>query len=118
MHELSLALSLIDLVVEQSIKTGGERILQIHVQVGPLSGVVVETLRSAFDAARVGTVVETANLIVEETIITTDCDQCGQTTIVESPIRLTCGRCSNPATQIRTGREFHLVALELAEGDE
>ena len=48
MHELSIALSILDLVAEQAERQPG-RIVAVHVKLGALAGVVPAALRSAFD---------------------------------------------------------------------
>ena len=53
MHELSIALSLLDLVEEEAERRG-VRVAAVHVRLGPLSGVVRDALVSAFELAREG----------------------------------------------------------------
>ena len=47
MHELSIAMGILELTEEESEKRGGVHVDAIHVRLGPLSGVVKEALLSA-----------------------------------------------------------------------
>ena len=55
MHELSIAMSLLDMIEEQVDIRGGVRVFAVHLKLGPLSGVVKEALQSAYELACEGT---------------------------------------------------------------
>ena len=63
MHELSIALSIIEIAEEELARHGGERVRAIHVQVGPLAGVAKEALLFSFGLACEGTAAEGSRLI-------------------------------------------------------
>jgi hydrogenase nickel incorporation protein HypA/HybF len=66
MHELSIAMSLIDAVCEELPKLGsGVAVRTIHVRVGPLSGVVPRALAFAFEVAVVDSPLAGARLEIE-----------------------------------------------------
>jgi hydrogenase nickel incorporation protein HypA/HybF len=54
MHELSIALSIIDAACEEAERHAGARVVAVHLKLGPLSGVVKEALVSAYELAREG----------------------------------------------------------------
>ena len=112
MHELSIALSLLDLAEEQSIRLGG-RIAAIHLRLGPLSGVVRSALTSAYELAREGTSLSDADLIVEEVPIVTYCPSCMSEVQPRSVQELCCPACDLPTPEVRGGRELEVVALEV-----
>lgn len=66
MHELSIALSLIDLASERATQLDVERIAAVHVRVGALSGVVREALAFSYEVARAGTPLEHARLEIHD----------------------------------------------------
>lgn len=112
MHELSIALSLLDLVQEEAARRG-VRVAAVHLRLGPLSGVVPEALVSAFELARAGTPQEQANLVVEEVPIVVSCPKCAAARIPESAWSLRCTTCGTPTPEILSGRELEVVALEI-----
>jgi hydrogenase nickel incorporation protein HypA/HybF len=54
MHEVSIALSIVDAAAEEAERQGGGRVVAVHLKLGPLSGAVKEALTSAFELAREG----------------------------------------------------------------
>ena len=67
MHELSIALSLVDLACEEKERRQLPTVQALHLRVGSLSGVVRDALLFSFDMATAGTCIEGARLKVEET---------------------------------------------------
>lgn len=66
MHELSIAMSLIDLACEKAAQLDVARIAAVHVRVGALSGVVREALAFSYEVARTGTPLEDARLEIHD----------------------------------------------------
>lgn len=64
MHELSL---MNNLLTDAIAAANGAPLRALKVRVGPLSGVVIESLQFAFDALTPGTPAEGARLDIEET---------------------------------------------------
>ncbi len=66
MHELSIALSLVDLASEKALAIGPVRVDTVFVRIGPLSGVVKDALLFCFDEAARGSAIEGARLEIED----------------------------------------------------
>lgn len=67
MHELSIAISLVDAVCEELPRLGEHvSVRRVLVRIGPLSGVVPAALRFAFDAAIEDSPIAGARLEIEE----------------------------------------------------
>jgi hydrogenase nickel incorporation protein HypA/HybF len=113
MHELSVALSILDLVEEEATRQDATRILEIHLKLGPLSGVVKEALRSAFVLARAGTPSAEARLVIEETPVRVHCPACRAMRGVVSVQELCCAACGAPAAEVLSGRDLEVVAMEI-----
>jgi hydrogenase nickel incorporation protein HypA/HybF len=112
MHELSIALSIIDVAVEQAEPHPG-RVVAIHLKLGPLSGVDGEALRLAYGLAREGGPLEQAELMIEEVPLVAYCDTCAVERTLTSPQLLCCPVCDRPTPRIINGRELEVVALEI-----
>jgi hydrogenase nickel incorporation protein HypA/HybF len=67
MHELSIALALVELACEEVDRRQLPHVHAVHLRLGSLSGVVRDSLLFSFDAAAAGTPIEGASLKVEET---------------------------------------------------
>jgi hydrogenase nickel incorporation protein HypA/HybF len=66
MHELSIALSIIEGVTEELQERGSPKLHAVHLQLGNLSGVVKEALLFAYDVACAGTPLAGSRLVVAE----------------------------------------------------
>lgn len=113
MHELSIALSILDLAAEEAQRQGEGRVVAIHLRLGPLSGVVPEALRSAFELAREGSSFGTTELVIEQVPLAAYCPTCAGEQALESPQELRCPVCGTPTPEIVRGRELEVVALEI-----
>jgi hydrogenase nickel incorporation protein HypA/HybF len=113
MHELSIALSILDLAGEEAERQGGGRVAAIHLRLGPLSGVVKDALRSAYDLAREGTALERAELVIEDVPLLAYCPACETERALPSAQQLCCPACGTPTPQVVRGRELEVVALEI-----
>src|SRR5208337_311426 len=113
MHELSLALNILDVVAKEAEQRGGVRVLGIYLKLGPLAGVVKEALLSAYEIARVGSSLEGAELVIEEVPVMAYCPTCGTARALVSVQQLCCIECGTPAHQLVSGRELEVVALEI-----
>jgi hydrogenase nickel incorporation protein HypA/HybF len=112
MHELSIALSLLDLVEEEAARRKC-RVTEIHMRLGPLSGVVREALLSAFELAREGTVMAETELIVEEIPVVVSCPLCNAERTPVSSYELLCSACGTPTPEVLRGQELEVFALEI-----
>jgi hydrogenase nickel incorporation protein HypA/HybF len=113
MHELSIALNLLDLVAAEAKKHGNTRVLEIHLKLGLLSGVVKDSLLSAYEMAREGTQFKEAKLVIEEVPVLVHCPTCRTTRTVVSVQMLCCAECGTPCPNVVSGRELEVVALEI-----
>ena len=66
MHELSIAMNIVEIAEEQLSRHGGERVSSVRLQLGRLAGVAKEALLFSFGLACEGTAVEGSQLIVED----------------------------------------------------
>src|SRR5579859_2269429 len=108
MHELSIALSILDLAAEEAERRGGARVLGIHLKLGPLSGVAKEALLSAYALAREGSPMEDARLVIEEVPLLAHCPTCAATRTVASPQQLCCAQCGTPTGHLVSGQELEV----------
>jgi hydrogenase nickel incorporation protein HypA/HybF len=114
MHELSIALGILEVAGEEAERHGG-RVTAIHLKLGPLSGVVKEALLSAYELAREGSPLAQAELRIEEIPIVVRCPRCAADRPVESIQRMCCAECGTPSPEVVRGRELEVAALELED---
>jgi len=115
MHELSIALSILDVAGEEAEHHGGGQVEAIHVRLGPLAGVVKEALLSAYQLAAERTRFEHARLVIEEVPVVVYCSSCQAERPGDAVHWFRCAVCGTTASKVLHGRELELAALELAE---
>jgi hydrogenase nickel incorporation protein HypA/HybF len=112
MHELSVAMSLVDLAMAESRREGGA-VRAVHLRIGDLVGIEQGMLRHAFGLAASGTPVEGSELIIELVPAMVFCRVCNAAAPLQSKQWFGCSVCGEPSAEITQGREFELAALEL-----
>jgi hydrogenase nickel incorporation protein HypA/HybF len=113
MHELSIAISILELAEEEAERQGGGGVVAIHLRLGPLSGVVPAALRSAYDLAREGSSLPKAALVIEEVPLLAYCPVCLTERALPSAAHLCCPVCGAPTPEVVCGRELEVTALEI-----
>ncbi len=113
MHELSIAMSMIEMAAEESMRRGGVQVNAIHLKLGQLSGVVKEALLFSYDVACEGTSLEGSRLIIEEIPVIVYCPSCQTERALASIQRFCCAVCETPTSEVVRGRELEVVALEI-----
>lgn len=113
MHEFSICqqiISQVETLVDEHHAINASR---IQLRIGPLSGIDVRLLKQAFRFACAATVAEAAELDIEECPIIVKCKQCGATSQFVSAAHLVCSHCGDINTQLISGDEMLLVAVDL-----
>jgi hydrogenase nickel incorporation protein HypA/HybF len=116
MHELSIALSLIELAEEELRRHGGSSVDALHLRLGPLSGVVKEALLWAYELAREQSPpLAASRLLIEDVPVAVLCSACGGEREVESIQDMRCRACGTLCGQVVRGRELELFAMEICD---
>jgi hydrogenase nickel incorporation protein HypA/HybF len=115
MHELSIAMSIVDLATEEAERHGGSQVTAIHLKLGALSGVVKEALLSSFEIACEDTPIKGSALVIEEVPILAFCPKCEVPKTLSSIQYFCCPECSTPIRELIQGREIELVAMEIQD---
>jgi hydrogenase nickel incorporation protein HypA/HybF len=117
MHELSIAMALVEQVQTVAEREKADAVLRVSVTIGGLSGVNPEALEMAFPIAAENTCAAGARLEVTFTPARVHCRSCGRESSPEFPI-LVCEACGSTDAEILGGRELMLTTVEIdkAEG--
>ncbi|WP_076790511.1 hydrogenase maturation nickel metallochaperone HypA [Chlorobium sp. KB01] len=114
MHEMSIALSIIEAVEAKAREEGAERISGIDLVVGKLAGIQPESLRFCFSAAAKGSMAESALLQIEEPEGIGECLECGRKFPV-SFCYAECPECRSLKIGIVSGEEFRIQTITIEE---
>ena len=77
MHELSLAGGILQVVEDAAAREAFTRVLQLRLEVGKLAGVELQALRFALEAIAPGTLLEGAEVLIDEPPGRAWCMGCG-----------------------------------------
>ncbi len=113
MHELSIAMSMVEMASEEAARRGAAQVNAIHLKLGPLSGVVKEALLFSYDVACEGTPLAGSRLVIEESPVVVYCAACQTERTLTSIQKFFCPVCGTPAPEVVRGRELEVVALEI-----
>jgi hydrogenase nickel incorporation protein HypA/HybF len=113
MHELSIAVSLVEIASQEAVRLGSERVVRVSLNVGALSGVFSDALRSAFEVAVSGTMLEGATLEIEEVPVVVFCPTCQSEQELPGLDSFRCPQCGTPTGDVRRGRELEITSLEI-----
>jgi hydrogenase nickel incorporation protein HypA/HybF len=117
MHELSIAMSIVELAQEESDLRGGVQVSAIHLRLGSLSGVVKAALQASFEMACEGTLIQGARLVIEDLPILIACRNCQANRPVSSMQLFCCAECGTPSAEVIQGKEIEVAAMEIEEWD-
>ena len=112
MHELSIAMSLVEEAKQIAIREKATRIVSITVSIGRLSGIELEPLEFAFPLAAEGTPLENTQLNILHVPAKVLCEDCK---IESSPGELSmfCPNCKSHRTSIIQGRDILITSMEI-----
>ncbi len=111
MHELSIAMSMMDIVEENARAKGARKVIKVTVVVGKLSGVTGDALKFCFESLTEGTVAENAELSIEEPSATAYCATCDNDVEMER-YDFFCPGCGDVLVP-QGGRELYVKELEI-----
>jgi hydrogenase nickel incorporation protein HypA/HybF len=111
MHEMSIAQSLLNIILQESEAHQVRRVVSVALRVGELSSVEPESLRFCFELIAQGTIVEGAELQIERVSVTCRCEDCGTEFSVEQLLFI-CPSCGGRRVEVLSGRELNIQSLE------
>jgi hydrogenase nickel incorporation protein HypA/HybF len=115
MHELSIAMSIVEMAEEEMDRRGNAQVLAVHLRLGQLSGVVKEALLSSYEMACEDTPLQGSLLLIEEVPVEVFCPKCDGPRAVSSIQWFCCPECGTPTPTVLHGKELEVVALEIQE---
>ncbi len=117
MHELSIAMSIVELAEEEAERREVQ-IIALHPKLGALSGVVKDALLSCYEMACEGTRLQGSRLLIQDIPVVIFCAACRAERPLGSIQLFCCPDCGTPCSEIRQGKELQVVALEVVSETE
>jgi hydrogenase nickel incorporation protein HypA/HybF len=114
MHELSIAMGIVDAALDES-RRRGVQVSAVHLRLGALSGVVKDALMFSYEVACQDTPLQGSQLIVEDVPVIVFCAHCKEERELPSVQLFACPQCGTPTMDIRHGKELEMFAIEVQE---
>lgn len=110
MHEFSLALNIIDIATEYAVKENAVEVREVEIEVGELSGVVIEALEFALESAVKGTLLEKAECHIKIIKGEVRCNQCHFEFETDN-LYTDCPKCHSYSLEITKGKELRVASI-------
>ncbi len=112
MHELSIVQNIIGIVSLEAKKSGLNRVTEVHLEIGKLSGIEYDSLEFALKTLIPGSVIEDAEVFIEKSEGIARCNKCGNEFTLDSFIGY-CNSCLSFDLQIIQGRELRVQSITI-----
>lgn len=115
MHELGIAVQIVESAIS-SIPSGlaGQPVQRLLLDIGRMAGITVPSLRFCLEAVSRGTVMETAEVVINEVPVTLECISCLAIWTIQEPDFL-CKKCGSGDIKMLSGREMIIRSIEIKE---
>ena len=112
MHELGITQSIVEIAERTAKQQGVGKILSVTVEVGSLSGVVPEAMEFCFEACSKGTLLEGAQLLIDNVPARARCQNCAREFLLEELLAC-CPECDSAASELLSGEELRIKEMEV-----
>ena len=113
MHELSIALNIVDGALDELKRHGAAKATALHLRLGRLAGVDKDALLFSYGLACEETPLASSQLIIEDVDVSVFCPSCeSERTVLAFPI-LQCANCGASAERVVHGQELEIVGMEI-----
>ncbi len=110
MHELSIAMNVIEIADEYASKANATVVKEIEIEVGELSGVVLDALEFAMEVAVRNTILEQATCHYIRIPGMARCRECGHE-FKTGNLHTPCPKCNSFEQELISGRELRVKSL-------
>ena len=112
MHEFSIALSIVDIALKTAKNAGTEKVNEIEIDVGILSGVVIEALEFALESAVKDTFLEDAGIRINKIRARARCNKCNAV-FEPDDVTAQCPDCNSVDFDIIHGKELRVKSINV-----
>lgn len=112
MHEMSIAMNIINIACKEAENDGAASISRIELDVGKLSGVMIDSLLFCYESVCKGTLAENSTLDINELPAMASCKKCHHKFEIDAFMAL-CPECESYEIDILQGRELKLRAVQV-----
>ncbi|BCA79366.1 hydrogenase maturation nickel metallochaperone HypA [Desulfuromonas sp. AOP6] len=112
MHELGITQSIVDIAQAHALEQGAQKVLQVRVAIGALSGVMPDAVAFCFEACCKNTFLEHSKLLIDHIPGKGHCLQCGKEISMDI-LTISCPHCGSFTLETLTGNELSIQEMEI-----
>lgn len=112
MHEMSLALSIVELAEKAACEADAKSITKIEIDVGELAGVMLDALEFSLSIATQATLAHSAKLALHLILGSAKCTGCGKTFHL-AELWAVCPFCRDFSYEILAGKELKIKSIDI-----
>jgi len=112
MHEMTIAMNIVDIVCQKANEEKAYKINSVELEIGDLSGIMIDSLNFCFEAACKNTIANGAELNINEIEARAFCKSCKKKFKMESDFS-PCPNCDDFNFEIVTGKELLIKSFNI-----
>lgn len=112
MHEMTIAVSIIDIVCKKASDEKAHKINSVELEIGELSGIMIHSLEFCFEAACKNTIADGADLNIHTIKAEAFCKSCNNNFSIETDFS-PCPTCDNFNFEITKGKELLIKSFNI-----
>ena len=114
MHEVSIAIGMVDELVRIARENNARKITTVSLKIGRMSGIVVDSLKFAFDAVKLEhPLLSSAEMQIEEVPLVYECNSCKNVFQPDETYFPSCPECKSYSLKLLSGEEMDIANLEV-----
>ena len=116
MHELSIAISIVDMAIEQAKLASALRVTEVELDVGIFSGIEYEALKFALEVAVKETILEDTQFRINRVEAVAECPACEYLYVPEG-MYSHCPECNKQGIRLIRGCELQIKSLLVEQNE-
>ncbi len=114
MHEVSIALGMVDELMKIAQKNNAKKIINVKLKIGKMSGIVTDSLKFAFDAIKLEyPLLSTSEIFIEEVPLVYECNDCNNLFKTNDIYFPSCPECKSYNLKLKSGEEQYIENVEV-----
>ncbi len=110
MHEMSIVANIVEIVEDEAIKVNAEKITEIELDIGTVSGIEIDALNFAFESIKPKTMLKNAEVKINIIKAKSKCEDCNYIFETDTVYNL-CPECDSYKTDIIQGKEMKIKSF-------
>lgn len=113
-HEVSIALGMVNELARIANENNAKYITAVNLRIGKSSGIVIDSLKFAFDAIKMeNPLISSVEIVIEEVPLRYECNDCRVSFETDNVHFPSCPDCKSYSLKLLSGDEMDILNVEL-----